>query len=517
MSDQSDRPAARRRRVLLTGLAVSFIAFAAFAPAQDAPTPNQLRQIVREDPGNAHAWTDLGDALLAVSELEEAKAAYLEAIALDYRLGDAHFGLGLAEYNRGDFQAALFSFSEVARQHPERFDGHFNRGVTLARLRMHAEAAESFRMAIEQARPEATLDDEFNANLGLAGQLKLLGDFDGAAEAYEAASLIFPDDQDVRYLHAEALHGAGRGLDALPLLTELDAESSDYRISSLIADIYVEQGQNDYALRSLQRAIRNSEQTGSATIQASLFVKLGLLQLQLNQVQEALSSFERGTVVDPVSWEAHYNYGVTLLEQGRTETAVGPLETAVVLAPSSGEAKLALATAYERAGRSGEAIGMAAGALEILEQPELITQAEFVLGRAEYRTGEFETAAFRLAGVVADRPGDPQAQLWAGLAAYQLGDYDEAALYYGRVVQLSPSSREGLVNLAAAYLAGGRYQDAEMIYSELLQADPEDAASRYNLGWALLSQNRLTAARDAFEEASRLGYGPASEALTEYF
>src|SRR5690606_4835222 len=146
---------------------------------------------------------------------------------------------------------------EVARLHPERFDGHYNRAVTLARLRMPDEAAASFRAAIENAGPEATLDDEFSANLGLAGQLKISDDFAGAAEAYEAALAIHPDDLDVRYLHAEALFHAGQGLEALPLLSELDALTDDYRVSSLIADVYVEQGQIDYALRALERAIRN--------------------------------------------------------------------------------------------------------------------------------------------------------------------------------------------------------------------------------------------------------------------
>lgn len=481
-------------------------------------TPAQLRAAVDQDPGNAALWVDLGNAWLDAEDFEAARTAFLEAVSLDYRQGDAHFGLGLAEYNRGDFQAALFAFSEVARLHPERFDGHYNLAVTHARLRMPVEAAESFRAALDNAAPEASLGDELNAWLGLAGQLKLTGDHAGAAEAYAEAVIAAPEDRDVRYLHAEALWRAGSGLEALPLLIELDdATNEDWRVSSLIADIYVEQGQTDYALRALDRAIRKAEENGSASAQAGIHIKLGLLQRQLGRPSEALASFQRATNVDPASWQAHYNYGLSLLEAGRTAEAITPLETAVVRAPVSGEARLALATAYDQSADSDKAFEQADAAMGLLADPQLQAQARFLAGRAQYRLGDHARASELLSAVVAERPGDAQAQLWAGLAEYQLGNYPEAIQYYERSVQLAPESREARANLAAAYLAAARYSDAEFIYQELIGVNPADAQSHYNLGWALLSQSRLAAARDAFQAALELGWSPAAEALSTYF
>ncbi len=481
-------------------------------------TPAQLRNVVNQDPSNAGSWVNLGDALLAAGQLEDAKAAYLEAIALDYLQGDAHFGLGLAEYNRGDYQAALFSFGEVARLYPERFDGHYNQAVTFARLRMPAEAAAAFRAAIENAAPEATLEDEFSAWLGLAGQLKLTDDYSAAASAYESALVIEPADRDVRYLHAEALYLAGSGLEALPLLTELDdADNRDYRVSSLIADIYLEQGQTDYALRALDRAIRKAEENGSASVQAGVYIKLGLLQRQLGRADEALASFQRAATIDPAAWQAHYNLGLSYLEAAQTAESIGPLETAVVRAPASGEARLALATAYDQANQAAGALEQADLALGLLNDPQLLSQARFLAGRSEYRLGNHERAAVMLAEVVAERPGDAQAQLWAGLAEYQLGNFELAIQYYERAVQLTPENREAKANLAAAYLAAAQYADAEFIYLELLEQNPADGLSHYNLGWAQLSQNRRAAARDSFQAALELGHSAAATALEDYF
>src|SRR5690606_144699 len=171
-----------RRSVARALLVVSTMFLLSTATAQAGI--EQLRSEVTANPGSVLAWVALGNAYYESGQYDQAKNSFLEATALDYTSGDAHYGLGLSEFARGDFQAALFEFTEVTRLHPDRFDGHFNRAVTLARLRRPAEAATAFQEALAQADPEATADDRVQAHLGLAGQLELAGDYAGAADAY---------------------------------------------------------------------------------------------------------------------------------------------------------------------------------------------------------------------------------------------------------------------------------------------------------------------------------------------
>jgi tetratricopeptide (TPR) repeat protein len=504
------------RRAHLLPVAI-IVALATTALAQ--PSIAELRAATQQEPENVEAWVNLGNAYLADDLFENAKDAFLEAIALDYRNGDAHFGLGLAEFGRGDFQAALFAFNEVTRMFPDRFDGHYNRAVTLARLRRPEDAAAAFNEAVAQSQPEAAPPEIADAYIGLAGQLTRTGSFGEAAEAYGNALQNEPetDPRALRYLRADALYRAGRGLEALPDLTDLEAVSSDYRVSSLIADIYVDQGQVDYALRSLERALRRARSAENATVQANVLVKLGLLQRQLGRDAEAAASFQQAAEVDASSWEALYNLGVSYLESGQASSAVQVLEDAADIPGAGGEVTLALASAYDRLGRDAEAMASARAAADMLEDPQLAAQARLILGRALYRQGNFQQAAIVLAQVVQDRPGDPQAQLWAGLAEYQQGNYRTAAQYYERAVQLAPNSAEARANLGAAYLANERFRDAEAVYELLVQQNPEDAESHFNLGWALMSQNRRNAAREAWQRAGELGYAPATRALSEYF
>src|SRR6056297_671267 len=190
-------------------LAWAIVALALLTGAAMAQsTTDQLRQAAEAAEDDPRPWVELGNALLDDDRPEAAKTAFLEAVAVDYRSCDAHYGLGLAEFQRGDHAAALFSFNEVTRLCEERFDGHYNRAVTLARLRRPAEAAEAFRDAIAEAEPEASADDRVNAWVGVAGQRKRTGDYDAAAEAYGSALQIRPTDDELIFLRAHAVVAA---------------------------------------------------------------------------------------------------------------------------------------------------------------------------------------------------------------------------------------------------------------------------------------------------------------------
>ncbi len=491
-------------------LAAAFAA--AFLGTAQAQTVTELRAAVAERPDDASAWTSLGNALLDQDDLDGAKEAYLEAIAVDYLDGDAHYGLGLAEFGRGDFAAALFAFNEVARLYPDRFDGHFNRAVTLARLRRPSQAAEAFQRALDEASPEATGADRLNAFTGMAGQLMLSGEPGRAADAYGQALALAPDDSDLAYRRGVALVEAGRGLEALAELTDIEARTSDYRFSSLIASVYVEQGQVDYALRALERAERKAEAAGDAPGQASSLVALGELQRGLGRDADGAASFERAAQVDPTSWQARYALALTYLESGQPRAAVEPLQQAVQIVPEEGDVRLALASAYDQLGQAEGALESARAALPRLSDADAQAQARLVIGRALYLQGDYAGAGQEFAMVVQQRPGSAAAQLWAGLARYQQGDHAGAALFYERAVQLDPNLAAARVNLGAAYLALERYRDAEGVYRLLVEQNPRDAESHHNLGWSLYAQQSDEGAREAWNAGCQLGYQPSCSA-----
>jgi len=498
-----------KRSVLALAVALT-AAFLAVATAQSSVA--ELSAAVQERPQDAELWTRLGNAAFEAGDLETAKDAYLEAIALDYLLGDAHYGLGLAEFARGDYQGALFAFNEVTRLFPDRFDGHYNRAVTLATLRRSSDAAAAFRAALAAAEPEATRSDRLNAYVGLAGQLVRIEDYAGAADAFGEALALAPDDIDLAYNRGAALVAAGRGLTALAELTEVESRTGDFRFSVLIAEVYVEQGQVDFALRALERAVRKANEAGDRVGEGSSLIALGELQRGLGRDGDAAASFERATQVDPASWQARFNLGISFLTSGQTRAALAPLEEAARLQQDGIESLLALAGAYDQLGMVAEAIAAANSVLERSTDVDAQAQARFIVGRGLYQQGRYQAASEAFASVVLARPGSATAQLWAGLAQYMQGDYAGAALFYERAVQLDPNSIEARINLGAAYLASERFAEAEGVYRLLVQQNPQDPESQYNHGWSLYALQRDEDARIAWSNACQLGYQPGCTA-----
>ncbi len=478
----------------------------------------RLQTRLQKQPDDLNARLDLGELWLEVGNYGRAKTNFLEAVSLDYMSADAHFGLGLAEFNRPDYRAALFEFSEVTRLFPERFDGHFNRAVTLAQLRRSEEAVAAFQEALVQASPEAGRAVRASAQLGLAGQLEVLGRFDEAADAYGAAMRLSKRSPALIMAQGEALYRAGRGLEALPALTALEAD--DYQASTLVANIYLAAKQTDYALAALNRARRRAAASGDKQAESDVLLQLGLLRRSLGRNEAAARAFAAAAELTPESGGAFYNLGVSYLENGQPQRALVPLQNALAAerarGKASGEVFLALATAYDQLGQPADAQRTAEVARSRLKTRPLRLDAAAITGRALYRAGNYRGALIALKEVAEARPNDAQAQLWAGLAYYQQGDYTEATSFYERAVSLDPDNLDARLNLGAAYLAAERYTDAESVYTLLTQQDGEDAEAFYNLGWALYSQGLVDAAQTAWTSASDLGYEPAQTALSDY-
>ncbi|MCA9836076.1 MAG: tetratricopeptide repeat protein [Trueperaceae bacterium] len=506
------------KQALLSAKLLLMIVVLLLSQALGQASVDSLRQAALNDPQNLDAWIELGNAYLEQDNFDLAAESFYEATSLDYRSGEAHFGMGLAEYGRGDYPAALFEFSEVSRLYPERFDGHFNRAVTLTKLLQPEEAVAAFQEAISQAKPEASKAQVIEAELGLAGQYKLLENYAAAAEAYSAALELDPENQETIFQRADSLYQAGRGLEALADLSELESSTTDYRVSSLIADIYIQQDQTEYALRSLERAMRRLANSGDAKAQANILVKLGILQRQLDREAEAMASFQRATTVDPNLWQAYYNLGLGYLDAEQPQNALPYFEQARNLNPDSVEAYIALASIYEQQGQFAQAADAAENAISRLEEDDpQILSLQALIGRTKYSQGDYQTALEMFDEVLSSNADDANTQLWAGLAAYYSENYTEAVSYLEKAVQLDDSSVEAKANLGAAYFKEERYKDAAFVYQMILDENPRDAEALYNLGLSLYAQGLIDEAKASWQESGDLGYSLAKDALQQYY
>ena len=121
-------------------------------------------QALAIDPTNAAAWSNRGNALLALKRHSEALASYDRALAINPGHADALHNRGLTLHNLDRTAEALKSYDRALAIRPDYPQAHNHRGIALCRLGRQSEALKAFRHAIT-LQPEVA---EFHANLGKA-------------------------------------------------------------------------------------------------------------------------------------------------------------------------------------------------------------------------------------------------------------------------------------------------------------------------------------------------------------
>src|SRR5208282_1092979 len=80
-------------------------------------------------PRFAEGYTNLGAALIAQGELDEAVATLEASLRLRPNDAAAHYHVGIAHGDQGDLDQALASYDEAVRLRPDFADAHWNRAL----------------------------------------------------------------------------------------------------------------------------------------------------------------------------------------------------------------------------------------------------------------------------------------------------------------------------------------------------------------------------------------------------
>ncbi len=167
---------------------------------------------LERDPHNTRALVTKGDALYALGQREEARAAYRQAVAMEPKLAAAQLGLGRTMVQT-DPAAAESAFLAALSALPDDSSALNDLGIARDLQGHHAEAQNAYRQALA-VTPEAT---DVKMNLGLS--LALTGDKDAAVGVLREAAAVPATVQDRSKELAAALSLAGDQTDADRILS----------------------------------------------------------------------------------------------------------------------------------------------------------------------------------------------------------------------------------------------------------------------------------------------------------
>ena len=244
-----------------------------------------------------------------------------------------------------------------------------------------------------------------------------------------------------------------------------------------------------------------TELLAEASQDPEILESAGVLLGRAGLYEGAREPLERSVRLDPHSFEANCNLGLTLLKLHLDQDAEASLLAALKLKPESVEVNSALAVLYVQQNRNLDAIERLRTASQALPGDAKILA---LLGQ-QYLQGYFvKDALAALKRAVELAPENPNVRFLLVEACHAAHDYDEGLKVAQQTIGLFPESGRALY-LAAQELASlGRYADAHPYAARAVQKEPHLVEAWNLLGDLEAKSGKYEDALKAFEQARSL-------------
>lgn len=460
-----------------------------------AEAEEALSRAVLRDPLARQAWQLLGDARVAMDRLAEARSAYARAASLPPQDGPSWLRVGdLARRLHQDDEAAG-AYERAVAVDPDLVEGWIALGDLAASRNRPAEAERAFGRATALA-PERR--DLWKA---LGEARRSLNNPSGAADAFaEAAERAGNDPAEALFLGTVLLE-LDRPREAAGILNAGLAKTP-HDPALLVSAAEASRRGGDIA--AAETHLRNAVAADGAS--ADAWKALGLLLLDANRPDQALSALERAASLHPDDVPLRKHLGIALARTGHPAEAEETLLRAAAAAPDDGEILLALGDVRLGADTPRDALAAyldAARKDESLAAKALVGQGKalLALGRTNEAAGAFFAATDRDATSV---------PAWLGLAEASLRreQYRLAVDALRRALILDPNNETAWRRLGQAYFSWGQYDGAIEVYNRILSNASGDEAAElehFNLAKAYIQIGDISSASrilDLLEERS---------------
>lgn len=318
---------------------------------------------------NAMAYNLLGQALRDRGDLERARDALSEAIAIQPNFTLAYYNLAQTQIKARNIDGAAGSLQRAIELDPDFFIARIDLGDLERERHNDVVAVEQYRAALK------TAPQDVRANVNLANLLLAQGQIDEAIALYRTALKTDPD-------HSVAHSSLGSAL--------------------------FQQGKSDEAISHFRAAVKVAPESVSAHL------NLGIALRGVQQTDEAISEFEAALRLDPENQSAKNGMAESLADAGAVAAGNGQLEVAAAkfnqaleLNPKLVPARFNLVRVYRLQNRLVDAERELR--LLIEQQPELAA-AHHELGRLLLDRNQRDAAIKALEEAERLKPGDTAIQ-----------------------------------------------------------------------------------------------------------
>jgi putative PEP-CTERM system TPR-repeat lipoprotein len=494
----------------------------------------QLRNAVRQDPGNLDARFDLGIVNLRLGDVAGAEKDLQQAMEggfdpersipdyagvlliqrkFDKLLADIRPGNHSPRLNarihalRGTAHLALNQAADAERELRQSLaiqptaDAH----VSLARLAIvQRNAAEAVRqadaaIAVDAGSAEAHL---------VRGELRRgTGDRDGARQDLNKAVELNPQLITARLARAE-LSISENKIDDVQTDGEAVLQLSPRHPHGLYLRALVLAQKNEMAKAG---EIMQQNQQFTQSYAPAMYLS-AVINFNLNRAQQAETELTQVLALRQGHQAARRLLAVLQLRRGDAEKALQTLSPIREASANDAQYLALLGEAYMRLRRFDEATqaleqaakidpanravlaNLGASNLQTGQRDEGVAQLEAALARDPTMVGASNLLVFtllrernfvRARQVAEDLRGklkdSPLPNFYLGLVSLSEGKQNEAEAEFRRAIEISPSFRQATVQLANIKVAQGKFDEARTVFERQLQVSPRDADTMLNL------------------------------------
>lgn len=365
----------------------------------------------------------MGDAIGAVTCLEQAIAKDANNIKSHFLMGKAYVKLGIPDKGLAEFEKAVSI-------DPENADVWYQSGLVYQDMDKHDGAVTRLNKALEI---EAT---HSGARLALAQSLLVLKQYDEVrliAAKLAANKETAAEGEYLLGMTALANEQLGQALLALTKSTR--ANPSNTAAWLALVDTYIKMNQNNKVRAALVSAVEANRASFDAAY------RLGVLDYEAGNHAEAVSSLDIAVSLKPDHYDARYKLADSLFRTGTYKQAADHVASAVKLKTDSPWPLVLQASISNIQGKSGKAIDLIKQAM-VMEKNSASLHAK--LGALYVENSMFDLARTTLEKATLLDPTSARPYVLLGALYLQRRLFEESIAAYDKAVQLDPSAENKL-------------------------------------------------------------------------
>ncbi|AGC44327.1 hypothetical protein MYSTI_03011 [Myxococcus stipitatus DSM 14675] len=448
-----------------------------------------------------------GESALSSGRLEQAAAAYREALSATPGYAAALNGLGSVLFRQGQLKDAIARFQEATEADPEHKMAFFNLGYAARKSSDWATAARAYSRYVELEPADA------DGYYGLAESHRLLGDRTQAIAAYQG--YILREKRPAEQVWVQKARGHLKALGGEPLPANAQVEDSR-RIAAPAASAPavttpapaapstpvasppeksntpapavaaggapqdVERPQEPIPFPSTRATSEASPERTPNPALAAARIRDGDALMKERRYREAAFAFLDASHADSGHVEALFKLGNALAVLGYYGQAVEKWESVSRLTQDatirqSAQDNITRARAKQaQVGTSPQAAGLAPGSGPVADTTRAQARRAYEQGVQRIGAKDFTTALTHLSQAIQLEPMLAVAYTARGSANIGLRRYAEAAADYQFALELEPQSASPLYGLAESYRALGRNAEARGLYERYAASSAAD-------------------------------------------